>query len=66
MRISLDGLCISWIVFCFIGAMATLSGWIINLVSVIHADYAEISVREGLGIIGVAVPPVGAILGLFF
>ncbi len=41
-------------------------GWIINIVAVVHGDFANISGLLVVRCIGIFIAPIGAFLGLFF
>lgn len=49
--------------FAFIGAMAY--GWFINFMFVINASDETLTVLFGLRVVGIFVPPLGSVLGLF-
>jgi hypothetical protein len=40
-------------------------GWVLNIVDIVHADFDNVTGMLVLRIIGVFVPPLGAVLGYF-
>lgn len=40
-------------------------GWVMNIIAVIHADFSHITGLLVVRVIGIFVPPLGAVLGYF-
>ena len=45
--------------------VTTLVGWVMNIVAIVNLEELTITGKVVIGIIGVFVPPLGAIMGLF-
>lgn len=46
--------------------IAGIVGWVLNIVAIANADFAHVTGMLVLRIIGVFLPPIGSVLGLFF
>lgn len=46
--------------------LASLVGWVLNLVAIFDADFGHVTGLLVLRIVGIFVAPIGSVLGLFF
>lgn len=45
--------------------LAGIAGWVVNIIEVFHANFTVLTGELILRVIGIFVPPLGAIMGLF-
>lgn len=45
--------------------LLSAGGWIANIVKLSHSSFDPITVLTGLRVVGIFVPPMGAVLGYF-
>lgn len=56
---------LSFIIAGVILAIAGLIGWVLNIVSIVHADFSYVTGLLIMRIIGIFIVPIGAVLGYF-
>jgi hypothetical protein len=46
--------------------IAVLVGWVLNIITVVHADFSTLTGELIVRCAGIFVAPIGAVMGLFF
>lgn len=55
---------LAWLLYIVVG-LAAVVGWVMNIMDIVKSDFSSITGLLVLRVIGVFVPPLGAVLGYF-
>lgn len=61
----MKALAISWILFVFAAMLAVIYGWILNILAIMHIETFVLNGITVLRIVGIFIPPIGALMGYF-
>lgn len=60
----MNGAVIAWLIY--VGVVITaLCGWVMNIITIAHSNFNDITGMLVLRVVGIFVAPLGAVLGFF-
>ena len=65
MKAKQRGLAVVLVLVYLLLIIAGAVGWVLNIIAIAHADFAHIGGMLVLRVVGIFVPPLGAVLGFF-
>jgi hypothetical protein len=60
----MNGAVIAWLVYVGV-VIAALCGWVMNIITIAHSNFNDITGMLVLRVVGIFVAPLGAVLGFF-